>query len=425
MKPQVDLLVYNCGELVTMAGPQGPRTGHYQGRAGIVRDGAVAARDGVIVAAGPQAEVEASVQLGPHAFAYDAQGQLVTPGLVDPHTHAVYAGSRQHELELKLQGRSYLEILEAGGGIHHTVRATRAAGRNRLQVATAARLRVMLEHGTTAVEIKSGYGLDLHHELEQLEVVAALQEHVPQKLVATFLGAHAVPLEYGDQPGAYVDLVVGDMLPRVVGLARYCDVFCERGAFTPQHTRRILSRARELGMGLKLHADELSDLGGAELAAELGAVSADHLLCVSPPGIRALARAGVIAVLLPGTSFYLGKPYAPARDLVEAGVPVALATDANPGSSPTENLQLVLNLACLYLRLTPAEALCAATINAAHACGLGQELGSLEPGKRADLVVFRAPDHHYLGYHYGVNLVQAVFAGGRLVVESNQKGEQF
>lgn len=420
MKLLPDLFIYNCGELVTLAGAPGPRSGAAQGWASIIPHGAVCAKDGVILAVGPQDEIASRIEVGTGTFTYDAGGRLVTPGLVDPHTHACYAGSRQHELELRLQGRSYLEILESGGGIHHTVRETRAAGPARLRAVTAERLHVMLEHGTTAVEIKSGYGLDVPHELEQLATIASLQETVPQTLVPTFMGAHAVPAEYSSS--AYVDLVIEEMLPKAAPLARFCDVFCESGVFTPDETRRILLRAKELGLGLKLHADELSDSGGAALAAELGAISAEHLLYVGEPGIRAMAAAGVIAILLPGTSFYLQKPYAPARQLVNAGVPVALATDANPGSSPTENLQLVLNLACLYLKLTPAEALCAATINAAHACGLGGQLGSLEPGKRADIVVFDAPDHRYLCYHYGVNLARAVFTAGELRWESQKRG---
>lgn len=419
-RPAADLYIYGCGELLTMAGAPGPRGGPAQAKAGVVRDGAVAARDGVVLAAGPRAQVESQVEVAPGARVFDAGGRLVTPGLVDPHTHLCHAGSRQHELELRQAGRSYLEILAAGGGILRTVRDTRAAGAAELARLTRARLEALLAHGTTAVEIKSGYGLEPAVELEQLQVVNALGREGPQRVVATFMGAHAVPP--GHSLSTYTRLVIEEMLPLARPYARYCDVFCEHGAFPVPESRAILTAARRLGYGLKLHADELSDLGGAALAAELGATSAEHLLYTGPSGIAALARAGVIAVLLPGTSFYLNKPYARARELVAAGVPVALATDANPGSSPTENGQLMLNLACLYLGLTPAEALVAATVNAAHAIGLGSELGSLAPGKRADLVVFEAPDHQYLGYHYGVNLVRAVFAGGRLVA-GDKKGD--
>ncbi|HAI20585.1 MAG TPA: imidazolonepropionase, partial [Clostridiales bacterium UBA8153] len=246
MKLRPDLLIYNCGELATMAGPPGPRSGARQGRAAVIVNGAICARDGVIVAAGPQDEIASKVEVGPGTFTYDAGGRLVTPGLVDPHTHACYAGSRQHELELRLQGRSYLEILQAGGGIHHTVRQTRAAGPDKLLAVTAARLQVMLEHGTTAVEIKSGYGLDVPHELEQLQVISSLRELVPQTVVPTFMGAHAVPPEYSSR--AYVDLVIHEMLPRAAPLADFCDVFCETGVFTPDETRRILARARALGL---------------------------------------------------------------------------------------------------------------------------------------------------------------------------------
>lgn len=417
MRQTADFLLHNIGQLVTCAGP-GPKTGEAMKEIGLVEGGAVAAFQGQIIAAGAEQGVRAAIELAPDAVVLDAGGRVVVPGLVDCHTHAVYAGHRAGEFALKLAGVSYLDILKQGGGINTTVRHSRAATDAELTAQTAARLATMLAHGTTTVEVKSGYGLSTAEELRQLAIIGELAAAGTQDIVATFMGAHAIPAEYKHDPEAYVALVADEMLPRVAaqGIARYCDVFCEAGVFTVPQSRRILATAREHGLGLRIHAEEIQETGGALLAGELGAATAEHLLYVSDAGIKALAAAGTTAVLLPGTSFYLRERYAPARDLIAAGVPVALATDANPGSCPNENLQLVINIACLYLRLTPEEALTAVTVNAAHALGLGARVGSLEAGKQADMVVLDCRDWRYPAYHFGVNLARTVVKKGRIVV---------
>lgn len=413
----VTLLVHNAGQLVTVAGSHGsPAGGARQGAVGIVPDGAVAAAGERIVAVGTSAEVLRSVEVAPDAEVIDARGALVLPGFVDPHTHLVYAGERQHEFPRRLRGESYLDILAAGGGILATVEATRRADEATLVELTRSRLDVALAHGTTTMEIKSGYGLDTASELKQLRAVRRAASGHAVDVVPTFMGAHAVPATAGRDADAYVELVIEEMIPAVAAerLARFCDVFCEHGVFSVEQSRRVLQAGVAAGLRPKLHADELAGGGGAELAAELRAVSADHLVHASDAGIAAMAAEGVVAVLLPGTTFALmGRDYAPARRMVEAGLPVALATDANPGSSPTESMQIILNLACLQLRLSPAEAVVAATLNAAHAVGMADTVGSLELGKRADLAIYDAPDLDYLAYHYGTNLARRVVAGGR------------
>lgn len=413
------LLIEHASELVTVAGPPGPRAGAAQSDLGIIQDGALAAgADGRIVAVGTTAQVRASVALDPEALVLDAGGRAVLPGFVDCHTHAVFAGDRADELAQRLQGAEYLEILARGGGILSTVRATRAATQEELVERGAGFLAEMLRHGTTTVEIKSGYGLTVEDELKMLRAIRALARQGPMGVVPTFLGAHAVPREFRGRADAYLGLVVGEMIPRVAreGLARFCDVFCERGAFSLEQGRRVLEAGRTHGLTPKLHADQKTALGGAHLAAEMGAVSADHLEHATEEGIRALARAGTVAVLLPGAAFMLMESVqVPARRLLQAGVPVALATDFNPGTSPILSMSMVVGLACLQRLLTPAEAVVAATLNAAHALGLGHEVGSLEPGKRADLVILDAPSHLHLPYWLGRNLVRTVIKDGRVV----------
>jgi imidazolonepropionase len=387
----------------------------------VIEDGAVAVDGELITAVGTTAEVLARVEPEPETVVIDAAGQVILPGLVDPHTHVVFAGSREHELALKLAGVPYLEILARGGGILSSVEATRAATKEELIRAGLSYCRQMLIQGTTTAEAKSGYGLSTMAEIKTLQAIDAVDKSQPVDLVPTFLGAHAVPAEFRGEPDRYIDLVIEEMLPQVVEqkLARYCDVFCEEGVFSIDQSRRVLSAASEMGLELKLHADEIVPLGGAELAAELGAVSADHLLVVSDRGIDRMAEAGVIAVLLPGTTFYLREDhYAPARKMIKAGVAVALATDFNPGSSPNNNLQLIINLACLYLAMTPAEVVNAITINAAHALGRAATVGSLEEGKKADIVIFDVPNYEYLAYRYGTNLVSRVIKNGRLAFET-------
>ncbi|MEJ2290112.1 MAG: imidazolonepropionase [Deinococcales bacterium] len=415
------LLVRHADQLVTVAGhSRRPAAGARLRELGVVADGAVAVAGDRVLAAGPTVEVERSISLADSAEVIDAHGKTVLPGLVDPHTHLVFAGSREGELPLRLAGASYLEILHAGGGILSTVEATRAADEDTLTRLTRARLDTALSYGTTTLEIKSGYGLDTDTELKQLRAARRAGRGHSVKTVATFMGAHAGPPEDADDPERYVERVVEQMIPAVAdaGLAAFCDVFCEEGVFTVAQSRRVLEAGAVAGLRPKLHADELASVGGAELAAELGAASADHLVYASDRGLERMATAGVVAVLLPGTTFSLmGSTYAPARRMVDAGVPLALATDANPGSSPTESMQMVLNLACLQLRLSPEEAIVAATINAAHALDLADEVGSIEAGKRADLVLYDAPGYAYLPYHYGTNLAERVIAGGRVAWE--------
>jgi imidazolonepropionase len=412
---KVDGIVTNIGRLATVAGPAGPRTGALAGAIGLVEGAGVAFRDGVVVAAGPERDVLRNVDLAPGAVEIDAGGLLVTPGLVDPHTHAVYAKTREHEFAMRVAGSTYEEIAAAGGGIRSSVRDLRAASEEHLLEVGRRSLDRAFAYGATTVEVKSGYGLELEAELKTLRVAAALDREHPVDVVPTFLGAHEVPDEWRSDPDGYVEIVTGEMLPRVVeeGAARFCDVFCEAHVFDVEQSRTILRAAMRLGLGAKLHADELAPTGGAELAAEVGATSADHLVCASDEGIAAMAERGVVAVLLPGTTLSLGKSgFARARAMIDAGVAVALATDMNPGSSMTESMQIVMALASMMLRMSPEEALVAATANAAAAVGLETRVGSVEPGKLCDLVLWEVDDHRAIPYHYGVNLARTVVKRG-------------
>lgn len=415
MKNKAQLLIVNA-RLATLGGFSArPQRGSDFGRLGLVDNGAVAVGAGQILAAGPLEKVRAEADVSA-ATIIDAGGRLVTPGLIDPHTHVVHAGSREREYELRLSGTPYIEILKAGGGILNSVAAARAASLAQLVAQAKKSLRRMLAFGVTTVEAKSGYGLDLATEIKMLQAVDVLNQVQDVTLVPTFLGAHAIPREYSENSDAFVRVVVEEMLPAVKDMAVFCDVFCEDHVFTVAQSRTILQAAKALGMELKVHADELAPTGGAQLAAELGAVSADHLLHTDTEGIKALAASSTIAVLLPGTSFNLmtGR-YAPAREMVEAGVAIALSTDCNPGSCPTENLQLIMTLGCLKLGLTPAQVLAAVTINAAHALKMGDRIGSIEAGKQADLVIFDADNEAYLPYHFGVNHTWMVIKSGRIV----------
>ena len=399
----MDLLVHGIGELVTPCGDS-PRSGREQGEL-LTLSGAY-----VLIEGGRISEVGEGKPPSFSGPTLNAQGRLVTPGLVDPHTHAVFAGSRVTEFLARTRGEPY-----TGGGILTTVAAVRRASEEELVKLAKVRLARMLRGGTTTCEIKSGYGLTTEDELKMLRAIRRLSQQLPLTIVPTFLGAHAFPEEEARE--AYIDRLVEEMIPQVAesGLAQFCDVFCDQGFYTTEEARRVLEAGLDHGLLPKLHADELADVGAAKLAAELGAVSADHLLHVSPEGIKALAEAGVVAVLLPGTAFVLSEAYPPARNLIESGVPVALGTDFNPGSCPISSLPFILSLAVLRLGLTPEEALCAATLNAAAALGLAEELGTLEPGKLADLVIWDARELGELPYFIGHRLALAVVKAGRVV----------
>lgn len=421
-KEKVDMLIVNANELVTLkGGSEKPRTGTQIQNLGIIRKGGLAVKDGRIVAVGKTPEIRKSFSA---ENVINASGKIVMPGFVDPHTHLVFAGSREDEFQMRVEGVSYMAILGAGGGILRTVRETRRAGVERLVEFGFKTLDVMLEHGTTTVEAKSGYGLTLKDELKILGVMKRLNQLHAVDVVPTFLGAHAIPLEYKNNPQEYVNLIIEEMIPRVAekGLAEFCDVFCEKGVFNLEQTRRVLVAGKNRGLKPKVHADEMSMFGGAELAAGVRAVSAEHLLFASDEGIKAMADKGVVAVLLPAAAFSLmtGR-YADARKMIDFGVPVALGTDFNP-SCWVENQQLVIAFACHFMRLTPAEAITAATINSAHAIGRTSEVGSLEIGKKADVIVLDVPNHMFLGYRFGVNLVDKVVKNGRLVVDKEASG---
>lgn len=406
----LDLLIKNIGELATAQGKT-PKKGTAQGEVQISHQVSIGITDGKISYVGPEEEAPTAKQT------YDAEGCLVTPGLVDAHTHLVFGGWRQHELPQKLAGATYLEILKGGGGILSTVRNTRAATEEELVEKTKNLLDQMIAHGTTTVEAKSGYGLSTVEELKQLRVVRALQETHPVDLVSTFMGAHAIPEEYKNDRASYVKLVCEEMIPTVAKekLAEFCDIFCETAVFDIEETRKILNCAKEYGFGVKLHGDEIDPIGGGELAGELEALSAEHLIEASDAGIEAMAKSGTIGVLLPATSMYLDKSFARARKMLDTNMAVAVATDFNPGSSPNFNMQIPMTLACLKYRLSPKEALTAVTLNGACAIRRGDLVGTIEVGKQADIVVWDAPDLNFLFYRYGNNQVKKVIKKGNLI----------
>ncbi len=410
-----DLLVTHIGQLVTMRGPAGPRAGPEMAELGIVRDAALLVRAGRIVAAGPPAEVEPLTQ---NAENVDAGGRAVLPGFVDAHTHLIFAGSRVGEFEQRTAGVSYQQIAAAGGGIRSTVRSTRAASQQELNAIGERHAHWFLSFGTTTVEAKSGYGLSLEEETKILLAVRHTAEQTRLRTVPTFLGAHEVPEEFSGRADEYVSEVVTNMLPRIAeaGLARYCDVFCERGVFTVDQAERVLRAARDLGLGIRIHADQFTDSGASALAARLGAKTADHLEHTTPASIALLKAAGVQPVLLPGSVYTIGSQrYPAAREMIAAGLPVVLATDFNPGSSPVFAMPMILSLACTQMKMSPAEALTAATINAAWSLDLGSEAGSLEPGKSADFVLHEAEDYRDLAYWFGGHRPHCVYRAGERV----------
>ncbi|MBU3569957.1 imidazolonepropionase [Priestia aryabhattai] len=413
--------IKRASQLITVrGGTKEPKRAQDMSDIGIIEHGSVVVENGLITFVGSDVEAERYVHtLNGHINTIDAAGKIVTPGLIDAHTHIVFGGSREKELEMRLNGAKYIDILKAGGGILQTTTSTREATEEQLIQETSKRLNRFLQYGVTTIEAKSGYGLTLEDELKQLRAAKKLNEKHPVDLVSTFMGAHAVPVEYKENPDEFVRLVIEEMIPRVAeeNLAEFCDVFCEEGVFTIQQSEQILEAGKRYGLKPKIHADEIVQFGGAELAAKVGAVSADHLLQASDEGIKQMAKSGVIAVLLPGTAFFLMEKPANARKMIEAGVPVALSTDRNPGSSPTESLPFIMNLACLTMKMTPAEVLTACTINAAHAIGRADEVGSIEVGKKGDLVLFDAPNYQTLQYNYAVNLVDTVIKKGQVIVE--------
>ncbi|CAM3251400.1 imidazolonepropionase [Filibacter tadaridae] len=416
MKP---LWIKHAAQLVSLSGENAPRIKEQMSDLAIIEDGSVWIENGEIIAVGTTDELEKSFSSrSQEADVVDATGRLVTPGLVDPHTHVAFGGSREREFEMRLEGATYMDIMNAGGGIHATTRMTREATEDELVAQTTKRLDSFFQHGVTTVEGKSGYGLDLETELKQLRVMKRLNELHPIDLVPTFMGAHAVPQEYKGNEEAYIDVVVNEILPVVAEekLAIFNDVFCEKGVFTPAQSERILEAGKKLGLVPKIHADEIESYGGAELAAKVGAISAEHLLKASDEGIKQMAEAGVIACLLPATALYLREEAAKGRQMVDAGVAVAISTDCNPGSSPTTSMPLVMNLACISMRLTPAEALVAATINAACAIQMEDRVGSLEVGKQGDIVLWNVASYQELQYLFGVNHVGVVWKKGERVV---------
>ena len=419
---KVDLIIKNASELLTLSPAFKEESG-----LGIIRNGALAVKNGKIVWIGKTNELSKSWVLKRNGKEIDATGKVVIPGLIDSHTHIIFAGSRENEFEQRLQGLSYLEIAERGGGILSTVEATRKASFEELFLLGKKRLNRMLSRGVTTIEAKSGYGLSLKDELKILEVMRTLDEDHPVDIVPTFLGAHTVPKELKNNRKGYVDLLTEEMIPRVAErrLAEFCDVFCEEKAFNLEESKKILETGKRYGLKPKIHADQLSSGGGAELAAEVGAYSADHLEYVSPTGIERMAEKGVTAILLPGASFFLSmKKLPPAREMIEKGVMIVLATDLNPGSSMTESLPLIMTMGCTMFRMLPKEVIQATTIHAAKSMGRESDIGSLEVGKQADIAIFDIPNYRYLPYHFGVDHVQTVIKKGKVVYQKQIINEQ-
>ncbi len=406
------LLIKNIGCLQTPTGSYSHK-GSKQGQNVKLIDAAIAVEDGII----KEITSGGKVPEGDFDQVIDAEGKLVTPGLVDGHTHLVFGGYRQNEIPMKLAGAGYLDILRAGGGILDTVRKTREATYEELYEKSAAFLDEMMSFGITTCEAKSGYGLDMENEIKMLEVIKALGENHPADVVPTFMGAHAIPPEYEGRGDEYIDMMCNELIPEVRrrGLAEFCDVFCEDSVFDSAQSKKYLEAARAHGFELKIHADEIEDIGGSKLAGELEAVSAEHLIAAGEEGMDSMAEGGTTAMLLPATSFYLGKTFAPARTMIEKGIPVCIASDFNPGSCPSLNLQLAINLGYLRYKMTPEEILTAVTINPACAINRGELVGTLEEGKQADIVIWNAPDMEMLCYRFGSNLTQTVIKKGEVI----------
>ena len=414
---KVDLLLTKIGQVATLSNHSDrPKMKDEMMELSIIRDGAIAITAGRIKAVGPTKDVINQIENVEETQVLEFPNMLAIPGFVDSHTHLVFGGSRENDFVMKMQGKSYLEILEAGGGILNTLQKTRASTEEDLVRASFSYADSMLSNGTTCVEAKSGYGLDTENEIKMLRAIDKLRTRVPMEIPSTFLGAHAIPPEFKGRTDDYVDLIINEMIPKVVetGYAEFCDVFCEEGVFSVEQSRYILRAARDNGLKLKIHADEIVQLGGAELAAELNTISADHLLMASDDGLEAMRKAGTIATLLPGTAFSLNTEYADARKMIEMGLPVALATDFNPNCA-NESMFFTIALACYKMKMHPRETISAATINGAHAVDRGKELGSIEEGKRADIVILDCPNPEYLSYRFGMNLVHTVVVNGQVI----------
>ncbi|MCM3177654.1 imidazolonepropionase [Cytobacillus horneckiae] len=416
------LFIKSANQLITLkGGSHSPVTKTKMSELSIIENGAVWISDGRIESVGTtNALLEKYKDRLTEAEVIDAIGKIVLPGLVDPHTHLVYAGSREEEFNMRLNGSTYMEIMNNGGGIHATTQKTREASQEQLVQESLVRLNRFLIHGVTTVEAKSGYGLDWETELKQLQAAKRLNHIHPIDIVSTFMGAHAVPAHYKDNPDAFIDLIIDEMLPKVAeqNLAEFNDIFCERGVFTPEQSRKLLNAGKKVGLLPKIHADEIEPYEGAELAAEVGAISADHLLKASEKGIKMMAEKGVIGVLLPGTAFFLMAEAAAGRKMIDQGVAVALSTDCNPGSSPTCSTPFMMNLACMNMGMTPAEAITATTINAAHAINRAADIGSIEEGKKADIIMLNIPNYMQMQYHYGMNHTDTVIKSGEIVVKN-------
>lgn len=414
-----DLIIKNIGQLLTIHSSQkGPRTGKDMQDLGIVENGAVAIKGNRIILVGKTDKVLSKIKVGKNTKIIDAKNRVVTPGLVDCHTHPIFASTREEEFELRIKGKTYQEIALAGGGIKSSVKNLRKLSKGELIKLALPRLDRFLSYGTTTIEAKSGYGLSIIDEVKILEVIKKLNRIHPLDLIPTFLGAHEIPEEYKDSKEGYIRLLTEEMIPLVAKkkLARFCDIFCEKGVFDIKDSRRILLAAKRYGLVPKLHAEQLSHFGGAKLAAQTGAISADHLENATLTDINFLKKRGVIGVLLPGATFGLGlTKYAPARVMIENGLPIAISTDFNPGTSMTESLPMMMSLSCLMMKMTPAEVIVASTINPAYALNMQNEIGSIELGKKADLVVWEVKNYKEIPYHYGINLVEKVIKNGRVL----------
>jgi imidazolonepropionase len=412
----MQLLISNLKQLVTVRSDGQPfKAGREMRNLGIMENASVLVENGIITWIGNAADFTNTLE--PDADTIDGSSYVALPGFVDSHTHAVFGGSRENEFALRAEGKTYQEIAAQGGGILSSVNATRAATRKELRKAASKRLDAMMQHGTTSVEIKSGYALSEEGEIKMLEAITELANEHFMTIRSTFLGAHALPPEYRERRTEYIDLLCNRMLPHIAKrkLAQFCDVFCEIGYYSVDESRRILGQAKSLGLGLKLHSDEFNSIGGTQLAAELHALSVDHLEHVSDDAIALLRGSGTVAVLLPGVSFFLRNPYAPARTLIDAGIPVAIASDFNPGSCMSFSMPMMMTIACTQMSMTPEEAITASTLNGAAAMGISDQFGSIEIGKRADIILYEIPNYRYLPYHFGTNLASKIIKNGTIL----------